>query len=96
MGRLWRKISLISLGLLTFFGIYSNTGIASASQQKSELKIDNVDETTPLYLTHANNLHANSLGVMTAEHESHYSHESHDSHYSHDSHSSHYSHSSGY
>ncbi len=85
MKRFWSIVSVTFLGLVASIGI--NTSSAFASQQ--QFKVDEVKETTPLYLIHGSDLLADD--GSTSWHYSHSSHGSHGSHGSHSSHVSHYS-----
>jgi|WetSurMetagenome_2_1015567.scaffolds.fasta_scaffold00300_13 hypothetical protein len=80
MNKLINSLTLFGFGLLSLFGMSSNSD-ASFNQS-----IQSVKENTPLYLDKAVNLQQlNKQSIILADHQSH------QSHYSHESHRSHYS-----
>ena len=85
MKRLWTIIGFSFLSLFAALGLSSSNVFAS---HQPIIKVNEIKETTPLYLTHGSNLIADSIEGMTSWH---YSHSSHNSHWSHRSHYSHYS-----
>jgi len=99
MKKLIFKISSTITGILAFIGITSNSVTAVPTDQQERLNrdnnnviIENIDEYSPLYLYHADQIVFDNGELITQ----HYSHQSHQSHYSHQSHQSHYSHYSSY
>lgn len=80
MKRIWTKISLFLLGVLAASGIYSADVKAF---QHTKIMANEVNETTPLYLSPASDLFTEEIGTSW-----HYSHGSHESHWSHASHRS--------
>lgn len=91
MKRFIAKLSLAVFGLLAVFGTYAKDAKALIHSDARTQKIQNVSESTPLYLMHAKDLFSSSEDLLAW----HYSHSSHQSHWSHQSHQSHYSHYSG-
>lgn len=88
MKRLVAKLTLSVFGFLALFGVFAQDAKAALIGHIKIPKIENVTESTPLYLMHANDLFAEDGDLLTW----HYSHQSHASHASHASHQSHYSH----
>ena len=94
MKKLISKINSVILGALAVFGI-STSGYAainqfiddSTSKNDSKIIINDINEQSPLYLYHADQIIYDEGQLLTW----HYSHSSHQSHVSHQSHYSHYS-----
>ncbi len=91
MKKLFKKAGVAVIGVLSLVGISTNsssTAIASASQSSDfNSSINNVVESTPLYLFHGSEIQNTDNTIVSG----HYSHQSHQSHVSHSSHRSHYS-----
>lgn len=83
MKRLFRKVLIPLMGILAFFGISTSDVRATTIDQGTSLS--SVNNTTPLYLSHAKAIFFQGQGQI-AWHGSHYSHGSHSSHESHYSH----------
>ena len=98
MKKLIGKINSVILGTLAVLGISTSGHAAinqsiddSTSQNDSKIIINDINEQSPLYLYHADQIIYDEGELLTW----HYSHQSHGSHQSHVSHQSHYSHYSG-
>ena len=90
MKKLFKKVGAVVIGVLSLVGISANsssTAIASVSQSSDFSSINNVVESTPLYLFHGSEIQNTDKTIVSW----HYSHQSHQSHMSHYSHRSHYS-----
>lgn len=101
MKRFLIKIGALTIGALSTFGLISPEVGANVKGLNKNLDTRitksniNVQEQTPLYLYHAEELMYDN-GELITWHYSHSSHSSHTSHTSHTSHSSHSSHTSSY
>jgi len=87
MKRFFAKFTLSVFGFFALIGTFAQDAKAALIGYDKAPKIQNVTESTPLYLMHANDLFSEDGDLLTW----HYSHQSHSSHYSHQSHHSHYS-----
>ena len=92
MKRFVAKFTLSVFSFLALLGTFAQDAKATLIGHVETPKIENVTESTPLYLIHANDLFSEDGDLLTW----HYSHQSHRSHYSHQSHQSHYSHYSSW
>jgi len=82
-----KKIFYLLLSVFSFLGIGAKFSYADIPQQA---RIDNISQSTPLYLEASSSMQQQGGQTLLADHESHYSHSSHESHSSHSSHSSGY------
>jgi hypothetical protein len=97
MKKIGAKLAYVTLGILSFLGIWPAS--ATTIPQQPVKSIDEVKNTTPLYLQLGADLQSKmskEKDLTLAQHWQHYSHRNHSSHWAHYAHRAHYSHYDSY
>lgn len=93
MKKLGVKLAYVALGFLSFLGIWPAS--ATTPPQPCVKQLDEVKNTTPLYLQLGVDMLPNlskDKDITLAQHWQHWSHRDHRSHWAHYAHRAHYSH----